>query len=121
MSSESVYADATHEGQSTEGRILAFNRNRGIQGSTAPSLSVQIISDPSFRQDIKEIVEGLVIRVMSERYAEALSATANPFDSLLVLDLCPDQVSPTDVQLLERLSARIEDRSAEIEFTDDME
>jgi hypothetical protein len=121
MSSEPVFASVINEGQGTENRILSFSRYRGNRGATAPSPSLEILSDPGFRQDLKEIVEGIVIRAMFERYAEARRSAPNPFDSLLILDLKPDAISSKDVLTLERLSAQIEDRSDEITFSDDLE
>jgi hypothetical protein len=121
MSSEPILASTTTEGQGTANRILAFSRYRGTRGATAPSTVTEILSDPTFRQNLKEIVEGIVIRSMFERYAEALSSTPNPFDSLLIIDLKPDGINTKDVLTLERLSAQIEDRSDEIAFNDDLE
>jgi len=121
MSSEPIFASAMDEGQVTENQIIPFNRYRGSHGATASFPIFSILSDPTFRQDIKEIVEGMVIRAMSQRYAEALSATSNPFDSLLILDLKPDTINSRDVMTIERLSAQIIDRSDEIAFSDDLE
>jgi hypothetical protein len=122
MSSEPIFAPTPIERQGTENKILDFNRYRGNRGATAASTIAGILlSDPTFQQNLKEIVEGIVFRSMFENYSETLSSVPDPFDSLLIIDLKPDAINVKDISTLEGLSSQIEDRSDEVSFLDNLE
>ncbi len=122
MSSEPVFPPKPVQRQGSQNNILEFNRYRGKLGATTASyLTDVLLSDISFQQDLKEVVEGIVFRSVFERLSEALSVSASPFDSVLIIDLVPDRVNADDLSTIEELASRIEDRSDEISFADDLE
>jgi hypothetical protein len=121
MSSEPIMTTVFKEKRVTGNRILQFHP---VGASTAPSSGspvADILTDPAFKQNLKELVEGIVIKAMFEHDATALSTATSAFDSLLIIDLPPDPVDKSSVLTLEYFSRRIEDRSMDISFTDDME
>ncbi len=119
MSSEPISVPNVIEDQGTGSRIIDFTKYRAAGAPTFPSQMGEILlSNPSFQSDLKDIVEGMVLRSMFSLYSESLNTTASPFDSLLIIDLKPDSISSNDINTLAKLGGKIQDRSEEISFDD---
>lgn len=77
----------------------------------------EIFDNPVFEEKIKTMVEGSLSELMIRRFTSESISSDNPFGSIYLSELLPDEINTKNAAELNRLS-NIKDLSNEIQFND---
>lgn len=96
----------------TDNQISFFGLNNVINA---------ILSNPKFEQLLKEYMEVSIYSNYLKLLSGSVLKTDDPFDSIYIADLEPDEVSIDATKMLMSIAKRIEDRSSQIFFNDGLD
>ena len=111
------YTDDYHDGLS--GKVVPVRDFQDVSKTTAtnPFIAALLASD-EFDDLLMERINGAIFEIVAKNSIKFNEVQDNPFDSIYLCDLQPDQLWSDDIIKLNMISQRIEDRSEEISFDD---
>ncbi len=77
-----------------------------------------IIGNPKFESYLKDVVEGMVFKTFTTRLSSEYINKDNPFDSIYLSELLPDEIPNHNILKLKLLAQKIIDKSNDIYFDD---
>ena len=99
--------------------ILSFFRGKENSTSEQPYIFNLLVQNKL--EDIKSVIESKIMEIIASDYLNDQKAANNPFDSIYLCDLAPDNIVEQDINYITKLSSIIVDKSADIEFDDGLD